>query len=261
MSITVITTVYNDEEYIVKCIESVQNQSVSKDLYIEHIIIDDGSTDNTASLIKSCIEEYNNIKYYNFGKIGRAKALNKGIEMSEGNYIVNLDSDDIFIFNKLEQQYNFMENSSDYKLSCTNYFTFTDDIVPNYETKSGGCTIGFELLKKNIINHSSVMFDKETLIKIGKYDETRSTQIDLELWLRYLEQGYKIYKLNAVLTGKRIHDNQSFERKNRLKYSTSALKLKLYYVFKTNNIKYLPIIIIRYLLGLAPEKIRSQFRQ
>lgn len=260
VDISVITTVHNSENYIKNCVESVQKQVLPKSLTLEHLIVDDGSTDGTEGIIKQLQQEYSNIKYFNYGKIGRASALNKAVDNSEGTFIANIDSDDIFLTDKLYLQYRFMMQHKDCDLLTTSFITFNNEIPLETEEKKGYERIGYDLLRKNTITHSSVLFRKQQLLDIGKYDQGRKSQIDLELWLRYLYYKKNIYNINTNLTGKRIHENQSFEKKNRIRYLATGSKLKLEYIFKMNKYQYLPAVGVRFLVGMLPESFRARFR-
>lgn len=102
---SVICTVYNHEKYIEKCLESIVEQS-SKNF--ELIIIDDGSTDKTPDIIKSFIEKVNlsvsppNIYHKRVSNRGQSKAFEVGIDLSKGEYICLMDSDDIWLPDKLK---------------------------------------------------------------------------------------------------------------------------------------------------------------
>ncbi|GBD64731.1 glycosyltransferase family 2 protein [Tetragenococcus halophilus] len=260
MDISVITTVYNSERYIKECIESVQQQILPQNVTFEHVIVDDGSTDDTENLIRQLQKKYPNINYLKYGKLGRAKALNRAVDNSKGKYIANLDSDDLFLPNKLYLQYEFMEKHEECDLLCTESTTFNDKIPLNNTEELTYKIVDYKLLKKNIVNHSSVLFKKQELLNIGKYDETRTSQIDLELWLRYLYHGLTICRLDAILTGKRVHANQSFERGNRLRYLTGSAKVKLKYIVKMKKYGYIPAVGFRFFGGMLPESFRAKFR-
>lgn len=260
VDISVITTVYNSENYIKDCVESVQKQKLPQNLTLEHLIVDDGSTDDTKTIIEQLQKRYPNVKYFNYGKIGRAKALNKAIDNSKGFFIANIDSDDVFLPNKLYLQYQFILLHDDCDLLTTGSITFNDEMSLEPEKQATYERIGYGVLKKNTITHSSVLFRKQTLLDIGKYDENRNSQIDLELWLRYLYYKKNIYNINANLTGKRIHEDQSFEKKNRIRYLMVGSKLKLNYIFKMNKYQYIPAVGVRFLAGMLPESFRTKFR-
>ncbi len=106
--ISVLTTVYNGEEFLKETIKSVLNQSFNN---FEFIIVDDGSTDNTKNLIKS----FNDIriKYFYYGGNRGYKNLhnviNFGLENCNGKYIARLDADDLCFRQRLEVQFNYLE--------------------------------------------------------------------------------------------------------------------------------------------------------
>lgn len=88
----VVIPVYNGEQYIKHCIDSLQNQSL-KDIQI--IVVDDGSTDQTAQIVTQCAEQSKNVQLVQRGKNkGTGSARNLGLEHSQGEYIAFLDVDD-----------------------------------------------------------------------------------------------------------------------------------------------------------------------
>lgn len=91
--ITIITPAYNAEKYIEEAIRSVQNQSFTD---YEHIIIDDGSTDKTASIVKDFAREDHRIVYLKQKNQGPSIARNMGIDHATGGYITFLDADDLY---------------------------------------------------------------------------------------------------------------------------------------------------------------------
>ena len=99
ISITVATPVYNREDSIGKCIESVINQNHED---VEHWIVDDGSTDSTYDIVKEYAAQYPAIRHYRFDKNqGVNAARNYAIKNSTKDYIIFLDSDDCFVDNAL----------------------------------------------------------------------------------------------------------------------------------------------------------------
>lgn len=91
IDVSVIIPVYNTEKYISACLDSILKQS---EVSIEIIIIDDGSTDSSASICDKYAQEYSNIKALHIKNSGPATAKNEGIELAQGNYIALTDSDD-----------------------------------------------------------------------------------------------------------------------------------------------------------------------
>ena len=101
--ISVILSAYNEEKFIRKAIESVINQTL-KD--IEIIIINDGSTDSTLSIINGYANEDSRIVVVDQENIGLGAARNKGMKMANGEYITFLDGDDWFRKDAFEISYN-----------------------------------------------------------------------------------------------------------------------------------------------------------
>ncbi|MDC9721962.1 MAG: glycosyltransferase family 2 protein [Urechidicola sp.] len=117
--ITVIIPAYNSEKFIRRAIDSVLNQLYKN---IEIIVIDDGSTDNTAKIIKSYADK---VKYIYQENKGVASARNKGIINSNGTYIAFLDADDYVLPNMYKQ---LIENAhkSNADIVCCNFYQEND---------------------------------------------------------------------------------------------------------------------------------------
>ena len=97
MKFSIIVPTYNREEYISKCIESVLNQTYDN---FELIIVDDGSTDNTESIVKSYDDK--RIRYYKNKNYGIGYSRNFGTDKAKGDYIIYLDSDDYLDISALD---------------------------------------------------------------------------------------------------------------------------------------------------------------
>lgn len=103
IKISVIVPVYNVENYLEACIESVIAQKNFLD--IELILIDDGSTDRSSEIIKKYTESYENILGYHQENAGQSKARNRGVNYAKGEYIYFLDSDDLIPDLAMKQLY------------------------------------------------------------------------------------------------------------------------------------------------------------
>lgn len=102
MKYSIITPVYNRQDCIGRCIDSVI-YNIKYNIEIEHIIVDDGSSDATASIVKSYCERYKHIKFIQFrNNRGTNAARNAAISETTGKWIIILDSDDYFVDNAIE---------------------------------------------------------------------------------------------------------------------------------------------------------------
>lgn len=111
-SVSVIVTVYNTEKYLTDCLDSIINQSFEE---YEVILINDGSTDSSESICKRYEAEYENIKYIRTENCGPGAARNRGIAISEGEYICFIDSDDYILPEFLQELYTKIKNQ---RLDC-----------------------------------------------------------------------------------------------------------------------------------------------
>ena len=128
---------YNVQKYIAESIESVITQSYSN---WELIIVDDGSTDNTAEIVKQYQLTEARIKYIYQENGKQSKARNTAIKNSSGYYIAFLDADDLWISEKLQISVNEI-TSRNYDLLFTDCYYFEDgDQIITSELKSAGVT-------------------------------------------------------------------------------------------------------------------------
>lgn len=114
--VTIITPVYNGEEYVQRYLESIINQTYKN---IQLIIIDDGSKDNTKDIIKKYIELAEDgieIQYIYQENAGQAAAVANGIKYVKGTYLAWADSDDYYELNAIENMVNFLEEHREYAI-------------------------------------------------------------------------------------------------------------------------------------------------
>lgn len=189
-------------------IESILDQTFTD---WEFIIIDDGSTDNTWSILTEYAEKDQRIKLdKNKENIGLTKTLNKGIKLAKGEYIARQDADDVSLPTRFEKQVNFLQkNPETVLLSCNIEVINPEGTVSNiYEPHCESELVPWFLLFHNHLGgHSQVMFRKSPTLDIGGYrDEYRYSQ-DYELWCRLIKVG-EIAILPEVLLQQRFHANR-----------------------------------------------------
>lgn len=199
--VSVIMPAYNSERFIEKTIKSVLNQSYKN---LELIIVNDYSKDNTERIIKKYKDLDNRIKYKKLnGNSGAAKVRNIAIEMSEGQYIAFLDSDDIWDSNKLEKQLTFMKEGEK-AFSFTSYRLMDEEgVLLNKNILAPEKVEYRKLLKNTIIGCLTVMIDR-TQIKDLMMIDVRIGE-DTATWLKILRENEIVaYGLNEVLASYRV---------------------------------------------------------
>ena len=108
--ISVVMPVYNNEKYLDDSIRSILNQTYNN---FEFIIINDGSTDGSFTIINSYLRKDDRIILINKENTGISQSLNEGIKISKGKYIARMDGDDISAPNRLFEQLNLMDHNSE----------------------------------------------------------------------------------------------------------------------------------------------------
>lgn len=209
--VSIITPSYNSCEFITEMIESVINQTFAD---WEMIIVDDCSTDNSVSVIKSCIEKEPRIKLIQLKEnSGAAVARNTAIEAAQGRYIAFLDSDDLWLPDKLEKQLAFMQ-ANDYPFSYTAYDkidengqVFVHIGVPNRVSYS-------ELLKTCSIGCLTVIYDTQYFGK--EYMPTNTKREDFATWLLLLKKTEYAYGLIESLAQYRVYETQTSAKKAKM---------------------------------------------
>lgn len=210
--VSVIMPAYNAEKYIAESIESVIAQTYTN---WELIIVDDGSTDNTAKIVSNYVVLDTRIKYICQENQKQGIARNNGLKLSKGKFIAFLDSDDIWVADKLEIQLKCIEeNRSDLVFSAG--FVFSKDIsVPDYEYNTILGELqgdnGFKsLLRRNFIPILSVLVTRQALIGVGGFDHRPEIQNveDYHLWLKMLLKGFAFFGMSDRLFYYRQHKDQ-----------------------------------------------------
>jgi putative colanic acid biosynthesis glycosyltransferase len=163
--VSIITVVYNGEDFLEASIQSVINQTYEN---IEYIIIDGGSTDNTTKLIKRYKDK---VDYWVSEKdSGVYDAMNKGIDASNGDFLFFLGADDLLADNILGKIFNDLKNK--YVLVYGNVQYNTGSFVKS--------KFSYKTYLHNTIHHQAAFYDKN-LFKNFRYDKKYKISADYEL--------------------------------------------------------------------------------
>ncbi len=202
--VSVIIPTFNRKNFLKEAIESVLLQSYKN---FEIIVVDDGSTDGTREMIKS---EYKMIKYIYQKNSGPSAARNRGIVEAKGEYISFLDSDDLWLKDKLKEEMEFLEENREYKICYTDEIWIRNGkrVNPKKKHRKYSGWIFEKTLPLCIISPSSVIIHRSVFAHVGLFDESLFVCEDYDLWLR-VSSKYPIYFLEKKLIIKRGgHDDQ-----------------------------------------------------
>ena len=194
MNISVVIPSYNRKDFLKRSIDSAINQTKKP---LEIIVVDDGSTDGTETMIKS---DYDFVKFIKQKNKGVSAARNIGIKVSIGEWICFLDSDDEWKKDKLEKQINAMKSNPGYKFFHSNEIWIKNGLRINQKKKHKkyGGDIFDKCLDMCRISPSSVMIDKTVFDEVGNFNEDLVVCEDYELWLRICDK-YRVFFIDEPL--------------------------------------------------------------
>lgn len=201
--VSIITPTYNCAKFIARTIDSVQAQTYQN---WEMIIVDDCSQDNTKEIVEEYIKNDSRIKYHLLAvNSGAAVARTTAMNLAKGSYMAFLDSDDIWMPDKLERQIKWM-NDNGYVFSCTAYEQIDEeDNLLNRTIKTVRRTDYNRLLLDCPVGNSTVVYDVE---KMGKFEVPNiRKRNDDALWLQMLKKEKYIWGMPDVLMKYRIRQN------------------------------------------------------
>lgn len=202
VTVSVIIPVYNGSQYVKTAIDSVLEQTFRD---VEIIVVDDGSTDNSKSVVSPYVQS-GRVKYLYQANGGLSAARNAGIRAASGKYFKFLDCDDYLFPRQLELQVAHLKGKQNV-LSVSDHVVRSDD--GKEKTKKINLGTGNQLarlISGNFPVHN-VLVEAEPVVKAGGFDvELRSLE-DADLWLRLLLEGAKIEKVDYVGCCYRIVDN------------------------------------------------------
>lgn len=204
--VSVIIPAYNVRQYIRDAINSLRHQSYSR---FEAIIVDDGSTDDTAEVVRLVCEQDTRFRLLQKQNGGLSSARNHGIHHARTEYIALLDADDVYHPDKLLCHLAVLEASTSVGVVYSASRILRDDGELTWMQLSGK-PISTDplrsLLCKNFIGHgSNAVFRREIVDEVGFFDETLRSSEDLDFWLRIAAtQHWQFYRLSAPLSFYRV---------------------------------------------------------
>lgn len=246
VSVSIIIPVYNVETYIKACLDSVTKQTFSD---YELIIVNDGSTDNSPSIINEYSKEKENIVVINQENQGQSAARNRAINIARGEYIYFLDSDDYIDFDTIETLYT-DATLNDLDVLLFNGDTFYDNYVRSktnfgrnyskngqYSEISDGLTMFSNLVMNNDYSCSPcLLFIRKSILENKSLNFYEGIIHEDELFtFKLLLSSKSVRHLDKTLFHRRIRENSTMTGLNYLKsYIGYSVVLKEMVNFKNS---------------------------
>lgn len=199
--VSVIMPVYNMESYLEEAVDSILRQSFKN---FELIVVDDASTDRSWDVLCTYYDS-RLVCLRNIDNIGNYPSRNKGMRVAKGKYICVMDADDIAFPDRIEKQFEYMEQHPDV-LACGCQFICIG-IDNTYPRPLKYQDIQLQLLKDNRFLHPSLFIRTAVLKELGGYDERYRYSSDYDLACRLALRG-EIVNIPDVLMQYRIHNAQ-----------------------------------------------------
>lgn len=183
----------NGSKFIEQAITSVTNQKYGN---IEYIIVDGGSTDGTIDIIKKNDSRISN--WISEPDEGISDAFNKGINLSSGELIGIVNSDDWLEPDAIEKIVGiYLENDCDVICGAVRFWKEEKEVIVAFPDINS-------ITRETSVHHAAVFIKRSAYEKYGKYDTSYSYAMDYELMLRYKMAGLKFYSLNSVVSNRRL---------------------------------------------------------
>uniref|UniRef100_UPI00405607F6 glycosyltransferase family 2 protein n=1 Tax=Agathobacter sp. TaxID=2021311 RepID=UPI00405607F6 len=211
--VSIITPCYNGEKYISETMDSVLAQTY-KDW--EMIVVDDGSKDNSADIVRSYARRDSRIQLVQQANGGSAAARNNGIRRAKGQYIALLDADDVWMPEFLESQIAFMKEKDAVCVYCSYSRIDADSKDILGPVRSKPVVTVEDMMVMNRIGCLSGLYDSSKHGKIYLREELKSIRDDYAYWLDIVKLEGKAYGNPRVLAKYRILPNSTTGNKYKL---------------------------------------------
>lgn len=206
--VTVVIPTYNRSRYILEAVNSAISQAYAR---LEVLVIDDGSTDDTAEKLQSLVRQ-GILRYEYQPNRGRSSARNRGIDLASGEFVTFLDSDDLFEPGKIQVQAEFLTAHPEVGMVHGAYQKFNDagaDLGMRKPSWLSGQSYPAILTRWSTLPATpAVMVPRQILTDLGGFDESMHVGEDLDLWRR-IARLYPLGYIDRILARIRVHDGNT----------------------------------------------------
>lgn len=224
--VSIVIPTYNRADMVVECLESVFTQTYTD---YEVIVVDDGSTDNTEEILKPY---HARIKYIRHENKGNAAARNSGLDIAKGELIAFLDSDDLWMPDKLRRDVDYLDSQPDVDMVCANGTFFGSPkfagkkVVPDKRAiplARDGVTLK-AIFTRSSLRPSAMVLRKRVIEGTNGFDPDFAACVDLDFAFRVLMK-YKVVFINEPFFKMRKHDDHvSGDSERRTLFNIKAIE-------------------------------------
>jgi glycosyltransferase involved in cell wall biosynthesis len=231
--ISIIISCFNQGHYLEDAIKSTLAQTVCR---TEIVVVDDGSTDNTAEVVHS----YPQVAYIYQRNNGISSARNAGVRATTGDYIVFLDADDRLLPNAAKSGLDCFCKHPDSGFVFGRYQKIDADgaVISLSNKPPDECDFYFALLQRNLIGmQSTVLYPRDILERVARFDERLRCGEEYDLYLR-ISREFPVHKHDEVVAEYRRHDhNVSLNYRCMLEMTLRVLNAQIPYASRDSRYK------------------------
>jgi glycosyltransferase involved in cell wall biosynthesis len=180
-TVSVIIPTYNLASHLTEAVASVRDQHCPN---LEIIVVDDGSTDDTAKVLDA-LAATGDLRWFHQDNAGAAAARNRGIQEAQGEWIAFLDADDLWLSGKLAAQFEKLRQHPEAMFSYTDVRLRSESNVErDLECGTDGQSLFLRLLGGNLFATPTVIIRRDCFEEIGLFDTELRTGEDWDMWMR-----------------------------------------------------------------------------
>lgn len=204
-TVSVITPTFNRADFIGETVESILAQTFGD---FELLIVDDGSTDNTREILSPYLSD-KRLRYFYQENQGQSVARNRGLTESRGQFLCFIDSDNVWLPNKLESQLNFLREHPEVDIVYGDIITIdeTSKEIGRENMRRISGHIAGDLLRDNFVSINTSMVRRQCYTELGGFNEKDRLAEDYDLWLRYSTR-FKFHYMPEYFAKYRVMDDQ-----------------------------------------------------
>lgn len=260
MKFSVLMSLYNKEkpEFLAECFDSLVNQTLPAD---DIVLVFDGQINVE---LQKIVQDFQNKLPLNIvalaNNVGLGQALNAGLNVCQNEWVIRMDTDDICVPDRFEQQIHFIEQYPDIDVLGGQIIEFEQDILQGKKSRTVPTSHDaiFQSAKsRNPINHMTVAFKKSAVQAVGSYRHAPLFE-DYDLWVRLLLAGYRFANLPDVLVYARAGEAM-YERRGGWDYAQYewVIQQSFYQQGFLNVAQLVKNLVIRLPVRLLPNSVRS----